>query len=122
MRASFVVLIAVLFLAALTAPAVTKTTINGQLVDIACYSRDKENTGNHHKGRGLICARACALEGFPVGILTADGKLYQVMGGLAAHSNKKLVNYMTQKVAITGEIGEKDGHLTIQSDELSPVN
>lgn len=96
----------------------SNATISGQLIDLACYSEDRSNTGNHHKGYGLICARACALEGFPVGLLTADGKVYRIEGGLAANSNAKLVPHMAGTVTITGETGEADGLSTITADRL----
>src|ERR1700733_16213061 len=66
-------------LVSFAAPALAETkTVTGQLVDLACYGVNKENTGNAHKGKGLICGQACAREGFPVGLVTTDGKVYQV--------------------------------------------
>jgi hypothetical protein len=94
----------------------SSTTINGRLIDLACYSEDKSNTGLQHKRYGLICARACALEGFPVGLLTPDGKVYRVKGGLAANSNAKLVPHMAETVTVSGEIAKEDGQLTITVD------
>jgi hypothetical protein len=94
-------------------------TIRGQLIDLACYSEDKSNTGNAHKGYGLICARACALEGFPVGLLTANGKVYRIEGRLAANSNAKLVPHMAETVTISGETAEEDGQSTITADSLN---
>jgi hypothetical protein len=32
------------------------TTVTGVLVDKACYSKDKANTTNDHKGMGATCA------------------------------------------------------------------
>jgi hypothetical protein len=93
------------------------TTLSGQLIDLACYSEDKTNTGNQHKGLGLNCARACALEGFPVGLLTADGKVYRVKGELAANSNAKLVPHMGEKVVLSGET-EEGSELTITADSF----
>jgi len=51
---------------ALAAAAPAKTgNVTGQLIDLACYAQDQANTGNQHKNKGLICAQACAREGFP---------------------------------------------------------
>jgi hypothetical protein len=93
-------------------------TVTGQLIDLACYSLDKDNTGNHHKHQGLNCARACALEGFAVGILTPDGRVYEVTGELTANSNAKLVPHMAQTVTLTGEVREKDGKTTLAANDL----
>ena len=53
-----------------------------------------------------------------MGILTPDGKVYQITGELAAHSNAKLVPYMTQTVSVTGDVSEKDGHLVLAASDL----
>ena len=95
----------------LSAPRVSATseTVTGKLVDLACYSLNKEETGNVHRGGALICAQACAREGFPVGLLTSSGKVYQVGGGLSADLNAKLVPHMSHTVTITGDVNDKGG-------------
>jgi hypothetical protein len=98
-------------------------TVTGKLVDLACYSLNKEETGNaHRRGTAIICAQGCAREGFPVGLLTAAGKVYEVRGGLAANINAKLAPHMAHTVTITGEIGEQDGMMAITADELKMVS
>jgi hypothetical protein len=104
-----------LFEEALVAPAAGATeTITGQLIDIGNYAAGRslwEYTGVH--------ARACALEGFDVGLLTSDGKVYYVTGELAANSNAKLLPHMlTQKVTITGNVSEKDGLILIAASGI----
>ena len=96
-------------------------TITGRLVDLACYTLDKSNTGATHAGRGYACAQACAKEGFQVALLTDDGKLVQVAGGLVANKNAKLVPHLGNKVTILGEINQKDGMATITANELRPL-
>jgi hypothetical protein len=96
-------------------------TVTGRLVDLACYSTNKELTGNFHQGRGLICAQACAREGFPVGLLT-DTKVYQIEGALAADLNAKLVPHMSHTVTITGDVSEKDGTTVITATDLKMVS
>jgi len=124
MRKSAVLLSAALLLATLllvtfALPAFAETkTVTGKLVDLACYGQNKENTENAHKGKGYDCGKACAREGFPVGILTSDGKVYQVSGDLAAHANAKLVPHIAETVTITGDVSEKGGIAVITSNEL----
>ena len=98
-------------------------TVTGKLVDLACYSLNKEETANaHRRGAAIICAQACAREGFAVGLLTDTGKVYEVKGGLAANLNAKLVPHMSHTVTISGQIGEADGMAAITADELKMVS
>ena len=123
MRKSAIALLGALFAVALGTSAFEKTNVTGVLIDMACYAHNKENVGNRHKDetQGYICAQACALEGFPVGLLTTDGKVYQVMGDLAANSNAKLVPHMAQTVTLTGEVSEQDGNMVIVAGDLKVV-
>ena len=43
--------------------AASAAEITGVLVDKACYTKDKVNTTNAHKGMGESCAQACAKKG-----------------------------------------------------------
>jgi NAD(P)-dependent dehydrogenase (short-subunit alcohol dehydrogenase family) len=82
---------------------------------------DKGNTGTTHRGRGYACAQACAKEGFQVGLVTGEGKVYHVSGGLAAKKNAKLVPHMGHVVTVTGEVTQKDNTTVISSDDLQMV-
>jgi len=101
------------FVVSLGAPAFAKTeTVKGELVDQACYMKDKKNVGASHKE----CADSCAKKGQPVAIVTAEGKVYQVTGALAADNNAKLAPHMAHTVEITGDVTEKDGNMMIAAD------
>jgi len=112
----FAGLTAAAFVFTLSAPAFAKVeTIKGELVDQACYMKDKtKNVGDSHKE----CAETCAKEGQPVALVTADGKLYQVTGDLAANMNAKLVPHMAHMVELTGDVSEKDGKMMIAATDL----
>ncbi len=119
MRKSTVLFSAALFLATFASPAFADTkTVTGKLVDLSCYGQNKENVDNMHKGKGYNCAKACAREGFPVGLLTSDGKVYQITGELAAHANAKLVPHIAENATITGDVMEKGGITMITASEL----
>jgi hypothetical protein len=106
-------LTAAAFVVSLGAPAFAKTeTVKGELVDQACYTKDKKNAGASHKE----CADTCAKKGQPVAIVTTDGKVYQVTGAIAADNNAKLVPHMTHTVEITGDVTEKDGKTMIAAE------
>jgi hypothetical protein len=126
MRKSAAVLIGSLMVASIAAfvvPAFAATeTVSGQLIDLLCYSQNRENTGNAHHNKGYVCGQACAREGFPVAVLTSDGKVYQVTGDLAANKNDKLVPHIAQMVTVTGDVSEKDGITMIAGHDLTVVN
>lgn len=107
------------FVVALGVPAFAKTeTVTGQLVDLSCYAHNKELTGNAHKGMGELCAQDCAKKGKQVALLTADGKVYEVTGGLAANNNTKLVPHMAHTVSITGDVTSASDKMTISAADL----
>jgi hypothetical protein len=43
----------------------------------------------------MTCAQAYARERSEVGLMTQDGKIYHIRGGLTTNSNAKLVPYMS---------------------------
>lgn len=123
MRKFAAVLMGTIFCAALAVPSFADSqTLTGKVIDLACFALDRTNTGIAHKGKGYDCAQNCAREGFAVGLLTSDGKVYQIVGDLAANKNAKLVPHMSHTVMITGEVSEKDGQLLISSGELKMAN
>jgi hypothetical protein len=94
---------------ALAAP----TTVTGILVDKACYTKDKANTTNAHKGMGDTCAQDCAKKGQQVALVTTTGDVYDVTGEVAADMNAKLVPHMSHTMALTGEVTDVKGVKTI---------
>jgi hypothetical protein len=127
MRHIYAGLIATAFVVALAAPAFAKTeTVKGKIVDVSCYNMDKAaNAGKDHKmpkGDTPDCATGCAKAGRPMAILTDDGKVYELTGGLAADKNAKIVPHVAHTVEVTGDVSEKDGKMTITADSLKMVS
>lgn len=115
MRKFFAGMSVAAFVVALGVPAFAKTeTIKGELVDQTCYTKDHKNMGDAHKE----CAVTCAKKGQAVALVTPDGKMYEVMGDLAADKNAKMVAHMSHTVEITGDVSEKDGKMMIMADSL----
>ena len=114
MRKSTAVLSAALFFVSAALPAFADTkTITGQMIDIGGYAGRpaSDYTGVH--------GRACALEGFEVGILTSDGKVYHVTGEMTDHANAKLLQYFVVKsISVTGDVTEKDGQMMIAPSDI----
>jgi hypothetical protein len=126
MRRILAAVAAVAFVMALGAPAFAKTeTVKGQIVDQACYKLDKSNNGVDHKmpkGDTKDCAIGCAKAGRPLAILTAEGKVYQIAGGLAADKNAKLIPHVAHTVEITGDVMDHDGTMMITADSLKMIS
>ena len=126
MRKMFAGLTAAAFVIALAAPALAKTeTIKGQIVDETCYKMDKSNTGVDHKmpkGDTKDCAIGCAKAGRPMAILTSDGKVYELGGGLAAEKNAKIVPHVGHTVEVTGDVMDHDGKMMIMADSLKMIS
>ena len=126
MRRILAVLAAVAFIIALGAPAFAATeTVKGQVVDQACYKMDKTNTGADHKmpkGDTKDCAVGCAKAGRPLALLTSDGKVYEIAGGLAADKNSKLIPHIAHTVEITGDVMDHGGNMMITADSLKMIS
>ena len=126
MRKMFAGLAVAAFVLALGAPAFAKdVTVKGQIIDQSCYKMDKSNTGVDHKmpkGDTKDCAIGCAKAGRPLAILTSDGKVYEITGGLAAEKNAKLIAHISHIVEVTGDVTEKDGKMSIAADNLKMIS
>jgi len=128
MRKMFAALIVVAFVVAyMSAPALARTeTVKGKIVDESCYNMDKaNNAGKDHKmpkGDTADCATGCAKAGRPMALLTDDGKVYELTGGLAADKNAKIIPHIAHTVEVTGDVTEKDGKMLIAADSLKMIS
>jgi len=127
MRKMFAGVAVVALVVAFGAPAFAKTeTVKGQIVDEGCYKMDKANTSVDHKmpkGETKDCAIMCAKAGKPMAVLTSDGKVYEIAGGLAADKNAKIIPHVGHTVEITGDVMDHgDGKMMITADSLTMVS
>jgi hypothetical protein len=110
------------FVVVLGTPAWAKTmTVKGQVVDEGCSLKEMaEHKGADAKMSAEMdeCALECAKRGEPLALLTTDGKVYRIAGGLAANNNAKLIPHMNHTVEITGDVTEKDGKVLITANDL----
>ena len=98
--------------------AAATETITCEVVSLSCYMSDKTKVGR----KGAVCTLATVKwEGNPAGLLTADGKLYKIAGGLTANNNQKLWPVLNHTVTISGDVSQKDGMPTITADEVKDV-
>jgi hypothetical protein len=96
-------------------PAATSTetvTVTGEVLDMACYI-DHGATGEKHAS----CAKTCIESGLPVGIKTADGKVYLVIG---EHKpiNKQLAQYAAKTITVKGKLVTRDGISMLANVEI----
>lgn len=114
------------FLLVVATPALAKTeTVTGKIVDMSCYMKDKaSNAGSDHKMPADVkeCAQACAKKGRPMALLTTDGKVYEIAGGLAENMNAKLIPHIAHTVSITGDTMDQQGKMMIHASELKMVS
>src|SRR5262249_14261538 len=126
MRKMIAAMSAAAFVLALGAPAFAKTeTVQGQVVDLGCYKMDKANAAVDHKmpkGDTKACAIGCAKPGKPMAILTKDGKVYELAGGLAADKNARIVPHVGHTIEVTGEVMDHDGSTMIMADSLKMLS
>lgn len=109
------------FMAGLNAamPRPPSQTITGKVVSISYFGQNQFRPG---KGldQKLSDARASVKwEGMPAGIVTSDGKAYQIVGGLAANNNAKIIDLLGKTVTIAGEVSEQHGMMVISADEAT---
>jgi hypothetical protein len=113
-------------LIAFASPAFAKVeTVKGKVVDEGCSPKamEMEKHGDHAAAKNMEeCALRCAKEGEPLALLTADGKVYRIVGGLAANKNAKLIDHFNHTVEITGDVATVGDKTTISADALKMVS
>ena len=112
------------FVVVMAAPAFAET-VKGQIVDQGCYLKDKvNNVGKDHKmpADTKDCAVACAKQGHSVALLTADGKVYQIAGGLADNKNAKLIAHIGHTVEIAGDTMGSGDKMMIHASDLKMIS
>jgi hypothetical protein len=93
-------------------------TLKGEVVDSACYTKDKGNVGEKHKECGLTCAK----KGSKLSFVTPDGQVYGIVGAYTENKNAKLVDLFAMPVEATGEVTEKDGAKELKITGLKKVS
>jgi hypothetical protein len=95
-----------------TGKAGGEITVTGEVLDMACYI-DHGGQGEKHAG----CAKMCIESGLPVGIKTAEGTTYLLIG---EHKpmNKELAPYAAKTITVKGKLVERDGFRMIENAEI----
>jgi len=104
-----------LFLSVGVASAANQT-VTGKVVSISYYGNNKARKGGGLDQKLSDARASVKWEGMPAGIVTSDGKAYQIMGGLAANNNAKIIDFLGKTVTITGDVSEMNGMTVIKAD------
>lgn len=92
-------------------------TLSGEVIDMVCYQGSGLTSGNH-----ALCARVCALKGGPVGLLTTDGVVYQILPDKSGMPvSDQVLDAIAKKVKVTGNVNERGGLKTIAIQEIHPL-
>lgn len=95
--------------------------MTGKVVAISYYGQNKARRGGG-LDQSLADMRASVKwEGMPAGIVTPYGEAFQIVGGLAANNNAKIIDFLGQNATITGEVSMQNGMLVISADEARPA-
>ena len=88
-------------------------TIKGEVIEVACYTKDHARVGDSHKA----CATKCAKGGAAMAILASDG-VYTISGDYTANNNAKLIEFIGAAVEVKGDVTEKDGKKMIAAKTI----
>ncbi len=92
-------------------------TVKGEILDMACYLGHGAMGKKHQE-----CALMCLKGGQPMGLRTADGKVYLLV---ASHKDAKpfdeAKNYAADQVEVTGPVFERSGISAIEVDAVKKM-
>jgi len=90
----------------------SQVTVTGEVLDMACYL-DHGAHGDKHAG----CAKTCISSGLPVGIKSADGKVYLLVGEHKP-ANDKLAEFAAKTITVKGKLATRDGINLLENIEI----
>ncbi len=92
-------------------------TVKGEILDMACYLGHGAMGIKHQQ-----CALMCLKGGQPMGLRTADGKVYLLV---ASHKDGKpfeeAKGYAADQVEVTGPLFQRDGISAIEVDTVKKL-
>jgi len=98
-------------------PAARAATLKGEIVDLGCYLGHGAK-GAEHMG----CASKCIAGGMPMGLLTADGKLYLLtLDHENADPYNKCKDLAAATVEVRGQLMERNGMLALDVTDVKPA-
>lgn len=97
-------------------------SVTGYVRDIACPLRNHSKESAHPSDDS--CVKACAKAGAPLGIITADGMIYNVISHTMPETDERqrLLPYVAKTVRATGRLFEYNGARAIAIDKVEVVS
>lgn len=90
----------------------SELTVTGEVLDMACYL-DHGASGEKHAG----CAEKCISSGLPVGLKSADGTVYLLIGEHKP-ANAELAQYAAKTITVKGKLVNRDGINLLENIEI----
>jgi hypothetical protein len=87
-------------------------TVTGEVLDMACYL----DHGAHGEGHAS-CAEKCISSGLPVGLKSANGTVYLLIGQHMP-ANKELAPYAAKTITVKGKFVSRDGMNLLENIEI----
>ena len=87
-------------------------TVTGEVLDMACYL-DHGAHGEKHAD----CAKMCISSGLPVGLKSADGMVYLLIGEHKP-ANAELAQYAAKTITVKGKFVNRDGINLLENIEI----
>jgi hypothetical protein len=96
--------------------------VTGYVRDIACPLRNHSKESAHPSDD--VCVKACAKAGAPLGIITPDGVIYNVISHTMPETDERqrLLPYVAKTVRATGRVFEYNGARAIAIDQIDVVS
>lgn len=94
------------------AEAKPEVTVTGEVLDMACYLDHGAHGAKH-----ADCAKTCISNGLPVGLKTADGKTYLLIGDHMP-ANSELAKHAAETITVKGKLVERDGINLLENIEI----
>ncbi|HEX7158780.1 MAG TPA: hypothetical protein VF214_07185 [Edaphobacter sp.] len=100
----------------------TAGSVTGYVRDIACPLRNHNKQSAHPPDDS--CVMACAKAGAPLGIITSDGVIYNVISHTMPETDERqrLLPYVAKTVRATGRVFEYNGARAIAIDKIEVVS
>jgi hypothetical protein len=100
----------------------TAGSVTGYVRDIACPLRNHSKESAHPSDD--VCVKACAKAGAPLGIITPDGTIYNVISHTMPETDERphLLPYVAKTVRATGRVFEFNGARAIAIDKIEVVS
>jgi len=100
----------------------TAGSVTGYVRDLACPYRNRSKEAA--KPPDDVCVKACAKAGAPLGIITPDGMIFNVISHTMPDTDERerLIPYVAKTVRATGQLFERNGSHAIAIDKIEVVS